>query len=67
MNEVTAVRRDGGLLRVETDGGAHITRALIVASGSRFTTLGVPGEEEFIAGASRTAPPATAPSSWRSR
>ncbi len=48
MNEVTAVRRDGGLLRVETDGGAHTTRALIVASGSRFTTLGVPGEEEFI-------------------
>ncbi|HSB41711.1 MAG TPA: FAD-dependent oxidoreductase [Methylomirabilota bacterium] len=47
MNEVTAVRRDGDLLLVQTDGGAHTTRALIVASGSRFTTLGVPGEEEF--------------------
>ena len=48
MNEVTAVRRDGDLLLVETDGGSHATRALIVASGSRFTTLGVPGEEEFV-------------------
>jgi thioredoxin reductase (NADPH) len=48
MNEVTAVRRDGELLQVETDGGPHTTRALIVASGSRFTTLGVPGEEEFV-------------------
>jgi len=48
MNEVTAVHRDGDLFRVETDGGAHTTRTLIVASGSRFTTLGVPGEEEFL-------------------
>ena len=48
MNEVTAVHRDGDLLRVETDASAHTTRALIVASGSRFTTLGVPGEEAFI-------------------
>jgi len=48
MNEVTAVRRDGDLLRVETDGGSHISRTLIIASGSRFTTLGVPGEEAFI-------------------
>ncbi len=48
MNEVTAVRRDGDLLLVETDGGVHATRTLIVASGSRFTTLGVPGEEEFV-------------------
>src|SRR6195256_4678403 len=47
MNEVTAVRRDGDFLRVETDASAHTTRALIVASGSRFTTLGVPGEEAF--------------------
>lgn len=47
MSEVSAVRRDGDLLRVQTDGGAHTTRTLIVASGSRFATLGVPGEEEF--------------------
>jgi len=48
MNEVTAVHRDGELLRIETDGGSHTTRTLIVARGSRFTALGVPGEEEFV-------------------
>jgi thioredoxin reductase (NADPH) len=48
MGEVTAVRRDGDLLLVQTDGGAHTTRTLIVASGSRFATLGVPGEAEFL-------------------
>ena len=48
MNEATAVRRDGDLLRIDTDGGSHTTRTLIVASGSRFTTLGVPGEAEFL-------------------
>ncbi|HME95029.1 MAG TPA: FAD-dependent oxidoreductase [Methylomirabilota bacterium] len=48
MNEVTAVRRADDLLQVDTDGGSHVGRALIVASGSRFTTLGVPGEEAFV-------------------
>ena len=61
MNEVTAVRRDGDLLRIETDGGAHTTRTLIVASGSRFTALGVPGEEEFVGRGLSHSPPATAP------
>jgi thioredoxin reductase (NADPH) len=57
MNEVTAVHRDGDLLRIETDGDAYTTRTLIVASGSRFTTLGVPGEEEFLGrGLSHCAP-----------
>ena len=67
MNEVTAVHRDGDLLRIDTDGGSHTTRTLIVASGSRFTTLGVPGEASSSGAASRTAPRATARSSWRSR
>ena len=48
MSEVTAVRRDGDGVLVETDGEPVRARALIVASGSRFTTLGVPGEAEFV-------------------
>ena len=48
MNEVTAVRRDGDLLLVESDAGTQAARTVIVASGSRFTTLGVPGEEAFL-------------------
>jgi thioredoxin reductase (NADPH) len=48
MSEVTAVRREGDGVLVETDGEPVRARALIVASGSRFTTLGVPGETEFV-------------------
>jgi thioredoxin reductase (NADPH) len=47
-NEVLAVRRDGDLFQVDTDAGSHHARTLIVASGSRFTTLGIPGEAEFV-------------------
>ena len=48
MGEATAVRRESDELVVETDGDPLRARALIVASGSRFTTLNVPGEEEFV-------------------
>jgi thioredoxin reductase (NADPH) len=48
MSEVTAVRREGDGVLVETDGEPVRARALIVASGSHFTTLGVPGETEFV-------------------
>ncbi len=48
MNEVTAVRRDGNLFLVESDTGIQAARAVIVATGSRFTALGVPGEEQFL-------------------
>src|SRR4029077_6767540 len=33
---------------VGTAGGSHETRPLIVASGSPFTRLGIPGEEQFV-------------------
>ena len=48
MSEVTAVRREGDGVLVETDGEPVAARALIVASGSRFTALGIPGEAEFL-------------------
>ena len=48
MSEVTAVRREGDEIVVESDGEPLRARALVVASGSRFTTLNVPGEEEFV-------------------
>jgi thioredoxin reductase (NADPH) len=48
MSEVTAVRRDGDGVLLETDGEPVSARALIVATGSRFTTLDVPGEAEFV-------------------
>jgi thioredoxin reductase (NADPH) len=45
---VGAVRREGDEIAVETDGEPLRARALIVAAGSRFTTLNVPGEVEFV-------------------
>ncbi len=48
LTEVSAVRRDGELLGLQTDSGTLHTKALIVATGSSFSTLGVPGEEAFF-------------------
>lgn len=48
MSEVTGFRREGEDKVLDTDAGPVRARALIVASGSRFTTLGVPGEGDFV-------------------
>ncbi len=48
LTEVSAVRRDGELLGLQTDSRTLHTKALIVATGSSFSTLGVPGEEAFF-------------------
>ena len=45
---VGLVRRDDGLLDVTlSDKSAHLGRAVILAPGSDYRKLGVPGEEEF--------------------
>jgi thioredoxin reductase (NADPH) len=47
--EVSAVRRDGDEVRVETEAGeAYGAYAVLVATGSRYRRLGVPGEEGLI-------------------
>jgi len=48
LTEVIFVQRDGDLTVIQTDSGEFQTRALIVATGSNFSTLGIPGEEEFV-------------------
>jgi thioredoxin reductase (NADPH) len=48
MSEVTGLRLEGDDKVLDTDAGPVRARALIVASGSRFTALGVPGETEFV-------------------
>ena len=48
LTEVSAVRRDGADLVLQTDSGTFHTKALVVATGSSFSALGVPGEKEFI-------------------
>ncbi|MDQ4114705.1 MAG: NAD(P)/FAD-dependent oxidoreductase, partial [Actinomycetota bacterium] len=47
METVTGVEKLGDGFEVKTAEGEHRTRSLIVASGSRLRTLGVPGEEEL--------------------
>jgi thioredoxin reductase (NADPH) len=44
---VTAVRREGDIVVVATDSGAHHARHVVVASGARLRRLGVEGESEF--------------------
>lgn len=46
--EVHALHLEGAVKVLQTDNGEVRTKALIVASGSRFATLGIPGEKEFL-------------------
>jgi len=47
-SEVTSVARlDDGRLQVDCDEDSYVARVVILASGSSYRKLGVPGEEEF--------------------
>ncbi len=48
LTEVSAVRRDGAVLVLQTDSGTFHTKTLIIATGSSFSALGIPGEKEFV-------------------
>lgn len=47
LTEVASVRLEGDDRVVVTDAGELRAKALIVATGSRFTSLDIPGEEDF--------------------
>ena len=46
--DVTAVRREADGFALMTDLGAYRARALILATGVKHRTLGLPGEEELV-------------------
>lgn len=48
LAEVQSVRLEKDLKVLNTDEGEIETKALIVATGSSFTKLNIPGEEEFL-------------------
>ena len=48
MAEASLVTRSGGLLSVTNDAGQRQAKAVIIAAGSSFRQLGIPGEEEMI-------------------
>jgi thioredoxin reductase (NADPH) len=48
LAEVQSVRLDGDRKILQTDDGEVGARTLIIACGSSFTKLGIPGEEQFL-------------------
>ena len=48
LTEVASVRVEGDDRVVATDDGELRAKALIVATGSSFTSLNIPGEEDFV-------------------
>ncbi|MBE0616397.1 MAG: FAD-dependent oxidoreductase [Proteobacteria bacterium] len=48
FEEVSAIRPDGSLLAVEAGGATYRTCGVVVAAGSVYRRIGVPGEEELI-------------------
>ncbi|MDW7709412.1 MAG: FAD-dependent oxidoreductase [Deferrisomatales bacterium] len=48
FEEVSALRPGGGLLEVESNGVTHRARGVIVATGSVYRRIGVPGEDRLI-------------------
>jgi thioredoxin reductase (NADPH) len=49
LGEVTALHDEGEYKRLETTSGDMLARAVLIATGSDYKKLGVPGEKEFYA------------------
>jgi len=47
LGEVTEIKDEGQYKRVVTSDGEYLSRAVLIATGSDYKKLGVPGEEEF--------------------
>lgn len=49
LGEVTAIHDEGEYKRLETTSGDMLARAVLIATGSDYKKIGVPGEQEFYA------------------
>lgn len=49
LGEVTAIHDEGELKRLETTSGDMLARAVLIATGSDYKKIGVPGEQEYYA------------------
>ena len=47
LGEVTAIHTDGNRTRLETTSGDMRAKAVLIATGSDYKKIGVPGEEEY--------------------
>jgi thioredoxin reductase (NADPH) len=49
LGEVTAIHDEGKLKRLETTSGDMYAKAVLIATGSDYKKIGVPGEQEYYA------------------
>ncbi len=49
LGEVSSLRKDGNLLKLETTSGEITAKAVLVATGSDYRKIGVPGEMDYYA------------------
>ena len=49
LGEVTSVRKDGNKIVLGTTNGEITAKAVLIATGSDYKKLGIPGEEEYFA------------------
>jgi len=49
LGEVTAIKDEGEYKRLDTTSGDMLAKAVLIATGSDYKKIGVPGEEEFYA------------------
>lgn len=47
LGEITAIQGEGKLKKLETTSGDVYAKAVLIATGSEYKKIGVPGEEEF--------------------
>ena len=49
LGEILNLKREGGLIRLETTSGDMLAKAVLIATGSDYKKVGVPGEKEYYA------------------
>lgn len=49
MGEVTGIKRNGKNIEVETTDGPRLSKAVLIATGTDWKKIGVPGEKEYYA------------------
>jgi len=49
LGEVLSIKKDGNLIKLDTTSGEITAKAVLIATGSEYRKIGVPGEQEFYA------------------
>ena len=49
LGEVTGLKQDGGFIKLDTTSGEITAKAVLIATGSEYRKIGVPGEMDYYA------------------